>query len=85
MNTEHPDWDTFYTRFQSLIEHATRVDKAPPLDRCRLYLCLYGENGLSPEEEFSFLDLLAQAGKDGLLKRVEIETSYWQDVVLFIP
>jgi hypothetical protein len=48
----------------------------------RYYLCLLGENGLPPEEEFALLALIAQQTP---LYRVDVDTDYWQDIILYVP
>lgn len=85
MDTNHPRWDEYQARFDELATMADAVQPpAPPLDTCTLYLCLYGENGLTPDEEFACFDRFDQAIGDNL-KKVTIETAYWEDTVLFIP
>jgi hypothetical protein len=85
MDIESPRWEEYEQRFCALAERAERVEKAEPsLDRCRYFLCLYGENGMAPEEEFTFLDKMERES-DGQLKRIDVDTAYWQDTVLFLP
>jgi hypothetical protein len=85
MDIQDPRWPEYEKKFQELAFLADEVDSPdPPLDQCRYYLCLYGENGLTPDEEFEFLNKMEDAvGKT--LKKVVIDTSYWQDTVLFVP
>ncbi len=85
MDTTHPQWEAYQKKFEELAFLADQVARPePPLDACRYYLCLYGENGLSPEEEFAFLEKMdAEVGKT--LKKVVVQTSYWEDTVLFVP
>ncbi|MBX2861554.1 MAG: hypothetical protein KTR14_09985 [Vampirovibrio sp.] len=84
MDTEHPRFDEFVQRFEALAEDAQKHEgQKPALSGCKIYLTLFGENGLSPEEEFEFLDKLATHKENGL-KRLDIETSYWQNIVLFV-
>ncbi|MBY0404728.1 MAG: hypothetical protein K2X66_12570 [Cyanobacteria bacterium] len=85
MDINDPRFEQFEERFRALAEQAELVETAKPsLNASRYYLCLYGENGLPPEEEFEFLDkMAAEAGKT--LKRLEVDTDYWQDLVLFVP
>lgn len=85
MDIEHPRFEEYDARFRALAERAKRVQVAKPsLNSSRCFLCLYGENGLSPEGEF---ELLAQmeAAEDSELNRLEVETDYWQDIIIFMP
>lgn len=85
MDIEDSHWEEYENRFRALAERAETVKRAEPsLDHCRYFLCLYGENGLSPQDELIFLDHMAQAEPDQL-KKIEVDTSYWQDTVLFLP
>lgn len=85
MDTNAPEWNDYLKRFTELADLADGIDPpAPPLDRCQYYLCLYGENGLKPAEEFEFLEKMDAFAGQGLSK-VEVTTSYWEDVVLFVP
>lgn len=85
MDTQSPQWDAYYEQFMELADLADEIDPpAPPLDECQYYLCLYGENGLTAEDEFQFLEKMDAFVGEGLSK-VEVRTSYWEDVVLFVP
>lgn len=85
VDVNHPRFEEYDHRFRALAEQAELVERAnPSLNACRYYICLYGENGLSPEEEFAFLEELNSfVGKD--LKRIEVDMDLWQDIVLFVP
>jgi hypothetical protein len=83
MDIESPHWEEWEEKFTALAQHAQIVKVAPNISGSRHFLCLYGDNGLTPEEEFSELEKMSQLQKD--LKKVEIDTSYWQDTVLFVP
>jgi hypothetical protein len=85
MDIEDPRFEAYEKRFRELADQAELVKVAQPsLNRAQYYLCLYGENGLTPEEEFEFLDKMGlEAGKN--LKRIEVESDIWQDIVLFVP
>lgn len=85
MDVEHPRFEEYDQRFRALAERAELVKVAKPaLDSCRYYLCLYGENGMSPEEEFELLSTMEAHAEEGL-KRLEVEIDYYQDTILFIP
>jgi hypothetical protein len=85
MDIEDPRFEDYETRFRALAERAEKVlVPKPSLNATRYYLCLYGENGLSPEEEFEFLERMESEPPENL-KRLEVETDYWQDTVLFVP
>jgi hypothetical protein len=85
MDTDHPRWTEYQQKFEELALLADPIEPpAPPLDTCTLYLCLYGENGLPAEEEFKCLQQFDDAVGENL-KKVTVETPYWEDTVLFIP
>ena len=84
MNVEDPRWDEYETRFRELAEQVDlRKGPKPELASSKLFLCLYGDNALSPEQEFDVLDQLEKDVKQ--VKGTEILTAYWEDVVLYIP
>lgn len=83
MDVESEYWDEWENRFITLADKARKVPITQNLKGSRHYLCLYGDNGLTPEEEFAELETMAQHPDE--LKKVEVDTSYWQDTVLFIP
>jgi hypothetical protein len=88
MDVNDPQWEAYEAAIQALIPQSELVKRAEPaLDTCRYYLCLYGENGLTPEVEFAILSQMTDALRNGTgrLKRLEVETSIWQDVLLFMP
>lgn len=85
MDTEHAQWDQYQARFEEVAELAEDVDgPAPEIASAKLFICLYGENGMSPEDEFTMLDNLEKYIGEGL-KRVDVRTAYWEDTVLFVP
>jgi hypothetical protein len=82
---DHPRFDEYQSKFEELSFLADQVDKPdPPLDECSAYLCQYGENGLTTDEEFAFLDKLEKAVGENL-RKVVVATPYWEDTILFIP
>ncbi len=86
MNYEAPQWEDWENRFRQLAEQATLVTgtaEAAKIRGAKHYLCLYGDNGLTPDEEFAELERMSS--QTSQLKRVEVDTSYWQDTVLFVP
>jgi hypothetical protein len=84
MDVNAPEWEAYEAQFRLLAEKAEHVAIAKPaLDKCRYYLCLYGENGLSAEEEFAFLERMTSEVEN--LKRLEVEADYWEEIVLFLP
>jgi len=84
MDTNNPRFQEFQTRFEELAFLADEVVQPPSIGDCRHYLCLYGENGLTVEEEFHLLTQLESFIGD-TLQKVVVETPYWQDTVLFVP
>jgi hypothetical protein len=89
MNVDDPRWVEYEARFRQLAETAKEVPKGSvSLDGMRYYLCLYGENGLAPQQEFEMLEAITAARQHGdgpPLCRIEVDTAYWQDTVLFVP
>lgn len=84
MDINHPQWEDYQQRFEALAEKACQVPKEnSELPQAERFLCLYGENGLSPEDEFAMLDRL-DALPEGQLKKIEVDTPIWQDTVLFV-
>ena len=84
MDIESPFWDQWESRFNQVAGKAQRVADHPDIRSARHHLCLYGENGFSPEEELQELEAMAQCPPDQL-KKVEVDTGYWHEVVLFVP
>jgi hypothetical protein len=85
MNIESQQWSQYEARFRQLSECATLFKVAKPaLDQCRYFLCLYGDNGLSEADEFDMLEQigLTEPSERG---RLEVDTDYWQDTILFVP
>lgn len=87
MDINDTHWEAYETRFRALAEEVPMHKGAmPELASSSVMLCLYGENALSPDQEF---DMLAQLEKAVQEKQpvgcVEMLTSYWEDLVLFLP
>jgi hypothetical protein len=84
VDIESPQWEEYETRFRALAEQLSmHKGPDPNLPKAKIHLCLYGENGLTPEQEFALLDRLEQQAAQ--IRGVEIQTSYWEDLVLFLP
>jgi hypothetical protein len=85
MDCEAPEFEGYEARFRALAETVEAHEGLKPvLTSVRLYLCLYGENGLRPPEELAMLAEL-EATPKAQLRKLEIEADYWQELVLFIP
>lgn len=84
MNVEDPRWEEYETQFRALAEEV-ELQKGPQAELAcsELFLCLYGDNALEPEQEFEVLEQLRQV-KDKL-KGTAMQTAYWEDIVLYIP
>lgn len=84
MDTEDPRWEEYESRFRTLAE-GVNIQKGPQaeLGSAQAHLFLYGENGLSPEDEMATLDRFERERER--LKGLEIMTSYWEDMALYIP
>jgi hypothetical protein len=84
MNVEDPRWDEYEARFRELAERVElQKGPQPELASAQLHLCLYGDNAMTPEQEFDVLDQFEQRASQ--LKGTEILTAYWEDVVLYLP
>jgi hypothetical protein len=85
MDVNSPQFDQYETAFKAVAEQAIEWDvpARPVLDSCPMYLCLYGENGLTPEEEFLFLERF-KAMEPESFYRLEVEADYYQDTILFV-
>lgn len=83
MDIESSQWEAWETQFRALAEEAETVKATHQIKGAKHYLCLYGDNGLPPEEEFEELEKMRRL-KDQL-KKVEVDADYWQETVLFIP
>jgi hypothetical protein len=84
MNIEDPRWEEYESRFRALAGQLDLHKGAQPeLASSTLHLFLYGDNAMTPEQEF---DVLARFERESTnLKGVEILTSYWEDLVLYLP
>ena len=84
MHIEDPRWDEYENRFRALAERVG-LKKGPQAEAAsaELMLCLYGDNGLTPEQEFEVLGRLEQA--EDRLKGTEVLTAYWEDLLLYLP
>lgn len=84
MNIEDPRWDEYENRFRSVAEQVDlQKGPQPELASAQLLLCLYGDNGLAPNQEFEVLDKLTQSINQ--VKGTEMQTAYWEDIVLYLP
>jgi hypothetical protein len=83
MNIEDPRWEEYETRFRALAEQV-KMHKGPQAELASTehYLFLYGENGLNPEQEFELLSRFEQSPER--LRGVEVLTSYWEDMALYL-
>lgn len=84
MNIEDPRWDEYETRFRALAEQVTlQKGPQPELASAELYLCLYGDNAMTPEQEFDALTRLEKEA--GHIRGTEMLTAYWEDILLYLP
>lgn len=84
MDIEDSHWDAYEARFRKLAEDIPlHKGPLPELASAHIFLCLYGDNGLSPEKELDILSQLEQQHER--VKGVEMLTAYWEDIVLYIP
>lgn len=84
MDTEDPRWQEYERRFRALAE-SVDLKKGPQaeLGSARAHLFLYGENGLGPDDEMAALALFERERER--LKGLEMVTSYWEDIALYLP
>jgi hypothetical protein len=81
---------TYEADFQTFAETVTPWESTqkPVLSTMPLFLCLYGENGLSPEEEFQALEtikaIFQQAPEKVRKLEIEAPNHYWQETILFV-
>jgi hypothetical protein len=81
---------TYETDFQAFAEEleAWEQPAKPVLSNMAVFLCLYGENGLTPEEEFETLAhikaVYAQTPEKVMKLQVEVTNHYWEETILFI-
>jgi hypothetical protein len=84
MNIEDPRWDEYETRFRALAERIPLLKgPQPELASARLFLCLYGDNAMTLEQEFEALAALEKDVEH--LKGATILTAYWEDILLYLP
>lgn len=83
MHTEDSRWECYERRFRALAERVPLHKGArAEVASARLILCLYGDNGLSPDSELEVLTQLEQAVDR--VEGVEMTTAYWEDIVLYL-
>lgn len=84
MDIENARWEEYENRFRALAD-TVGIAKGPQpeLASAEEMLFLYGENGMTPEQEFELLEKLE--GQAGKLKGTTMLTSYWEDIVLYLP
>ncbi|MCA9841614.1 MAG: hypothetical protein KC475_05795 [Cyanobacteria bacterium HKST-UBA03] len=83
MDVNAAEWADWETAFLKAAEGVELVTKSPSLAAAAHLLCLYGDNGMAPDEEF--VELAQMTARPGELKKVEVDVGYWQDTILFIP
>ncbi|MEM0950944.1 MAG: hypothetical protein AAGI66_02235 [Cyanobacteria bacterium P01_H01_bin.74] len=85
MDIESKDWDAYEAAFMALVESLTLTKgPVPELSSAKIMLCLYGENGMPPEQEFEMLNLLKQEAEKNTLCATQMMTSYWEDIILYV-
>lgn len=83
MHIEDPRWDEYERRFRAIAKKIElHKGPHPEVASAQVHLCLYGENGLTPEKEFAMLAKLEES--PNAVKGIEILTSYWEDLVLYL-
>ena len=85
MDVTAPEWDAYEERFNAVAELATPWPEPtkPDLASLPIYLCLYGDNGLTPTEEWATLTELEAMAKSGHLYCLTVDADYWFERILF--
>lgn len=85
MDVNDSRWDEYEVAFTAVANQATPWAEAtkPDLASLPLYLCLYGDNGMSADEEFATLAVLQSALDTHTLYCLEVEADYWYERILF--
>jgi len=81
MDLESPHWDEWETQFNQLADQAQVAENKSELASAKMHLILFGNNGLTEEEELAELKNFATMPDQ--LKKVVVETDYWQNIYLF--
>lgn len=83
VDIEHPRWEEYEQRFRALAETVDLFKGPnPALASAKTLLFLYGDNALTPEQEFEVLARLEQ--NPCQLRGLEVTTSYWEDLALYL-
>lgn len=83
MNLEHPLWEQWETEFMALADCAEETGMTGAVKGAQQSLCLAGDNGYLPEEELAELQKMAQHPER--VKKVTVQTAFWEDIVLYVP
>ena len=84
MDVNDKRFEDYQQQFEAIAELAETTQGAQPeAASAKHMLCLYGDNGLDSDEEFALLKELEAYVGEGL-KRVDIDTNYWQDTILYV-
>ena len=85
MNIDDPRFEEFQQCFEALSEQAeSHTGPRPEIASSALFLCLYGDNSLTPDQEFEMLAEMNRFAGQGLHKTT-IQSAYWEDIILFVP
>jgi len=85
MDVNDPRFEAYQSRFEEIAQRVEGLKgPQPDISAARIRLCLYGENLMSPQEEFETLEMLCAKVESGL-KKATIQTGYWEDVILYLP
>lgn len=88
MTIDHPDFERYQHLFESVAEQLEEWTGPRTAVGCaELVLCLYGDNGLAPEEEFALLEHFQHEAETTphALAKVTIEADCWLERILFKP
>jgi hypothetical protein len=86
MDVSAPEFNTYEARFNALAEQVQLWEGARHVAGCSEHvLCLYGENGLTCNEEFELLNALEQhhQANPQRVAKIMTEGDYWCDTILF--
>jgi len=83
MDINHPLWETWEAQFMALAEHAEETGMTGAVKGAQQSLCLAGDNGYTPEAELA--ELATMALTPDRVKKVTVQTAFWEDIVLYVP
>lgn len=90
MDFNLPCFAEYESAFQALAEavNTWEAESKPVLTAMNSFLCLYGDNGMTPDAEFELLAEIETTFKQTPEKvfklEIDVATHYWQETILFV-